>query len=220
MVSCRGLVTDEMTDCIVQLHCMTGCDANSGFYGKGKMSLYVKMANSPVARRQLSRCGDDLAMEEDVVEELFRFTRDVVYFDKKSTSMAEARAVKWKSMKNKSFIRLPPDEDSLRQHYLRANYLAYSVSHHSLKNHPSPLDHGWELVGGRCRPVRHTQPALPVNIPAPGQDDESESYDEGDNDSSESEGSEYSVAESSDSDWSNLFDTKLQNIIVLPTGDI
>ena len=106
MVSCRGLVTDEMADCIVQLHCMTGCDANSGFYGKGKMSLYVKVTKSPVARRQLSRCGDDLAMEEDVVEELFHFTRDVVYFDKKSTSMAEARAVKWKSMKKKSCIHL------------------------------------------------------------------------------------------------------------------
>ena len=93
---------------------MTGCDANSAFYGKGKMSLHVKVAKSHVARRQLSRCGDDLAMEEDVVEVLFHFTCDVVYFDKKSTSMAEARAVKWKSMKKKSFIHLPPDEDSLR----------------------------------------------------------------------------------------------------------
>ena len=59
---------------------MTVCDANSGFYGKGKMSLYVKVAKSTVARRQLSQCGDDLAMEEDVVEELFH--SDVVYFDK------------------------------------------------------------------------------------------------------------------------------------------
>ena len=82
-------------------------------------------------------------------------------------------------------------------------------------------------MGGCCRPVRHTRPALLVNIPAPGQaedskDDESESDDEGNNDSSESEGSEYeySVAESSDSDWSNIFDTKLQNIIVLPIGDV
>ena len=106
---------------------------------------------------------------------------------------------------------------------LRANYLAYLVRHHCLKNHPSPLGHGWELLGGRCRPVRHTRPALPVNIPASGQaedseDDESES--EGDRDSSESEGPEYSVAENSDSDWSNLFDTKLQNIIVLPIDDV
>ncbi len=38
-ILCRGLVTEEMADCIVQLHCITGCDANSGFFGKGKSSL-------------------------------------------------------------------------------------------------------------------------------------------------------------------------------------
>ena len=80
--------------------------------------------------------------------------------------MAEARAVKWKSMKNKSFIRLPPDEDSLRQHCLRANYLAYLVRHSSLKHHPLPIGHGWELVDGHCHPVRYTQPALPTHQPA------------------------------------------------------
>ena len=31
-IFCRGLVTDGKADCIVQLHCMTGCDANSGNY--------------------------------------------------------------------------------------------------------------------------------------------------------------------------------------------
>ena len=126
-------------------------------------------------------------------------------------------------IKNKSFIiRLPPDEDSLL-----ANYLAYLVHHHSLKHHPSPLGHDWELVGGRCSSVRHTRPALPVNIPAPEQaddseDDESECDDEGDNDLSESESSEYSMSERSDSDWSYIFDSypKLQNIIVLPIDDV
>ncbi|CAM1325743.1 Uncharacterised protein at_DN0258 [Pycnogonum litorale] len=85
---------------------MTGCDANSGFYGKGKMSLYAKVAKSPIARQQLGRCGDSLIMEEGVIEGLFQFTRDVVYGDMKSSSMAEARAAKWKTMKKKSFIRM------------------------------------------------------------------------------------------------------------------
>ena len=38
-ILCRGLVTEEMASCIMQLHCFTGCDANSGFYGKGKSSV-------------------------------------------------------------------------------------------------------------------------------------------------------------------------------------
>ncbi len=174
---CRALVTEEMSDCIVQLHCMTVYDANSGFYGKGKKSVYDQVAESPVARRQLSQCGDSLDHEEDVVEELFQFTRHVIYGDKKSTTMPEARAAKWKTMKNKSFIRLPPDADSLRQHCLRANYLAYLVHHPYLKHHSSPLGHGWQLVGGRCRPVRHTRLALPTNLPAPGPAEESEDDD-------------------------------------------
>ena len=119
-----------MVDCIVQLHCITGYDANSGFYGKSKSSVYDKVAKSPMARRQLSRCGDSLDLEEEVVEELFEFTRHVIYGDKKSSTMAEACAAKWKRMKNKSLFCLPPDPDSLRQHCLHAN-LPYLVRRHS-----------------------------------------------------------------------------------------
>ena len=165
-ILCRGLVSEEMADCIVQLHCITGCDANSSFYGKGKSSVYDKVMKSPVAQQQLLQCGDSLDLKEEMVEELFKFARHVIYGDMKSSTMAEARAVKWKKMKKKSFVRLPPDADSLYQHCLCANYLAYLVRHPSLKCHPSPLGHGWELVGGRCRPVRHTRPAHPTHLPA------------------------------------------------------
>ena len=54
IVACSVLVTDEMADCIVQLHCMTEYDANSGFFGKGKKSVYDKVARSHVARQQLT----------------------------------------------------------------------------------------------------------------------------------------------------------------------
>ncbi|KAI4816806.1 hypothetical protein KUCAC02_009112 [Chaenocephalus aceratus] len=213
-VRCCDMATDMMADCIVQLHCMTGCDANSGFYGKGKKSVYDQVAKSPVARQQLSRCGDNLALTEEVLEQLFAFTRSIIYGDNKSKTMAEARAAKWRTIKKKSFIRLPPDADSLRQHCLRANYLAYLVRHPSLKHHPSPIGHGWELVGGCCRPVRHTRPALPMHLPAPrpteeGQEDEEDESDDDDEnrvaavqrgDSSESEDSECSEAGCSDSD--------------------
>ena len=141
-VLCHGLVTEEMADCIVQLHCFTGCDANSGFYGNSMSSVYDKVAKSPVAQQELSQCRDSLDLEEEVVEELFEFTTHVIYGDKKSSTMAEARTMKWKKMKNKSFACFPPDADSLCQHCLRANYLAYLVRHPSLKCHPSPLRHG------------------------------------------------------------------------------
>ena len=98
--------------------------------------------------------------------------------------MGTARAAKWKAMKKKSFICLPPDVDSLRQHCLRANYLAYLVHHPSLKDHPSPMGRGWELASGCCRPVRHTHPALPTHLPVPelSEDSKEDERDEDNND--------------------------------------
>jgi len=164
-----------------------------------------KVAKSPMARQQLLHCGDSLDLKKEVLEDLFKFTRHVIYGDIKSSTMAEARTAKWRMMKKKSFIRLPPDVDSLHQHCLRANYLAYLIRHPSLKCHPSPLGHGWNLVGGRCRPVRHTRPALPMHLPAPGppevtEEDETE-RDEERIDSVESEDS--SVSDDSGTDFSD-----------------
>ena len=33
--------------------------------------------------------------------------------------------------------------------------------HFELSEHPSPLGNGWELINGKCRPVRYTLSALP-----------------------------------------------------------
>ena len=138
-ILCCNLVPEEMASCIIPLHCLTGCDANSGFFGKGKLSVYDKVARSAEAWELLSKCGNSLDIEEEAIEELFKFTRTVIYNNKMSKTMGTARAAKWKAMKKKSFIRLPADVDSLHQHCLRANYLAYLINHPSLKDHPSPL---------------------------------------------------------------------------------
>ena len=212
-ILCRGMVTEEMSECIVQLHSMTGCDANSGFYGKGKMTVYDRVVKSSEARQLLLHCGDSLDLKEEVLDDLLCFIRKFVYGDNKSINMAEARAAKWKKLKKKSFIHLPPDTDSLLQHCRRANFLAYLIRHPSLKNHPSPLGHGWELDDdGHCRPVRHTQSALPTYLSTqePTEEGERDENNEGDEeraevqsiwgDSSDSYDSELSDHENSDSD--------------------
>jgi len=37
---CHCLVTATMVECIVKLHCMTGYDSNSSFYGNTKKSVF------------------------------------------------------------------------------------------------------------------------------------------------------------------------------------
>ena len=68
-IVCRGLLAEEMADCIV---C---CCANSGFYGKGEKLVFDQVAKGRVALQQLSLCGQSLDLEEEVVEQLFEFTR-------------------------------------------------------------------------------------------------------------------------------------------------
>ena len=106
-ILCRNLVPEEMADCIVPLHCLTGCDANSTRVNK--LLVNDKVAKSAEARQQLSKCANSLDIEEEAIEELFEFTRLVICRDKVSrTMMGTAQAAKWKAMKKKSFIRLPP----------------------------------------------------------------------------------------------------------------
>ena len=93
------------------------------------------------------------------------------------------------------FIRPPPDEDSLIQHYLHSNCLAYLVRHHSLKNQPSTLGHGCELVSGPSRSVCHTNHALLVNMHLVRlTKSKNDSHDKQENGLSESEVSEHCVS--------------------------
>ena len=62
-IFCRGLLADEMAGCIVQLHCMTGRDVNSGFYSKDKKLVFDQVAKNHVARRRMSWCGESLDLE-------------------------------------------------------------------------------------------------------------------------------------------------------------
>ena len=124
---------------------MFGCDANMTV-------LYDKMVL------------ELLPLTDDVLDDLKSHVIRYVYGDVQSSSLSLARAAKWKKQKKKSLIRLPPDDDSLRQHIKRANFLACIQRHPDLIRHPSPIGHGWELVNGRCRPVRHTKPALPLSL--------------------------------------------------------
>ena len=88
------------------------------------------------------------------------------YGESAGVTCGQARASKWHKLKKKCTIRLPPDEDSLDRHVERTNYITYCQLHYNLQEHPPPIGHGWELVNGKCRPVRHTLPPLPQQLTA------------------------------------------------------
>ena len=155
-VDCQALASRE----VLFLHVLTGCDHNSGFYGYGKKVVMDKVINCLESREVLSSCGKELPLQEKVLEDLKTFVLKYIYCSNEKTC-GEAMAEEWKKRKKKTTQRLIPDDGTLNHIYERANYLSYCQMHLELSEHPSPLGNGWELVNGKCRPVRYTLSALP-----------------------------------------------------------
>ena len=61
-------------------------------------------------------------------------------------------------------MRLPPYNVSLNLHIRHVNYLAFIQRHPDLRNHPSPIRYGWEMINGHCRPIRYTNVDLPEKL--------------------------------------------------------
>ena len=96
------------------------------------MSLYEKLSQSTEARSLISKCGEGLMLSDDVLNDLKSFVIRYIYRDTQSSTLNQARATKWKSLKKKSLMRLLPDDGSLEQHIKRANFLAYIQRHPDL----------------------------------------------------------------------------------------
>ena len=122
--------------------------------------------------------GKNLELTDDVKADMKTFVVSVVYGESADDTCGQARASKWHKLKKKGTIRLPPDEDSLDLHIQRTNYISYCQKNFFLQEHPSPIGHGWELVNGKCRPIRHTRPPLPRQLSLPGSLSDSSSDDE------------------------------------------
>jgi len=113
-ILCHSLMSEDMARCIVPIY-ITGCDANSNFYAKGKSLAYDKVTRSVAKQQTLLKCGNSLDVDEDIIDKLLKFTCNVIYGDNKSSFMVEARVDKWKTMKKEVFS---PDSDCLHQHLI------------------------------------------------------------------------------------------------------
>ena len=159
---CKQLCTEEVSKIIVPLHIHTGADAISGFFAHGKKSVMEKTVKSLGAMQLLKDVGKSLPVTPEVMENLSIFTIRYVYGDRKSTTLAEARAVKWEKMKDKSTRSIPPDQDSHDLKAKRVNYQANILINFDKPDHPpSPVNHGWTLENGKCQPLRYTKAPLP-----------------------------------------------------------
>ena len=105
---------------------------------------------------------------------------------KASLTISQARSKKWKAMKNKTTLRLPPDEDSFKQHLPRANYQAkiwYNLTNPDTSL--NPLDHGY-TQGLLILAIPHTKQACLNSLRDLVHDETFESDDDKSNDDGDS----------------------------------
>ena len=148
---------------MIQFQIITGCDANNGFYGHGKSSIYEKIEKVPQLRNLIKNVGGELPLSDNTRKLMKAFVIEAIYGDSKHLIPGEARAAKWRSLKKKSTLRLCPDDDTLDHYCERVNFLSHIQLHPEIYNHPSPIGNGWMLVDGYCRPIRNKLSALPSN---------------------------------------------------------
>ena len=162
LINCRHMLSEEVADIIIALHVITGSDHTSGFYGHGKKQVLQKVITDPEAKDLLGRVGESLELDDVVRADMKAFVLAKVYGESTDFTCGQARASKWHKLKKKCTIRLPPDDNSLNLHVERTNYVTYCQLHYNMVEHPSPIGHGWEIMNGKCRPVRHTLPPAPA----------------------------------------------------------
>ena len=128
----------------------------------------------------------DILSEEDI-KKCSMFLINFIYADKTSLTISQARSKKWKAMKNKTTLRLPPDEDSFKQHLLRANYQAQIWYIFANPDAPSmSLDHGYRQECLLVLPTPHTKEACPNSLRRLVNDETFESDDDKSNDDGDS----------------------------------
>ena len=159
---CRRMCSQEISSIIVQLHALTGADAISGFYGLSKRTILARVEKSEDAESLLADIGQILELSNRCKEDIEKFTIRYTYNDKKSESLHQARASKWRCLKRKTTLRIRPGVDTLLHHMQRANYQTFIwLSYHDPSPPPSPLQHGWFQENGRVLPIKHSLPLPP-----------------------------------------------------------
>ena len=166
IVSASDLCCPSIAPLIIPFHAITGADAVSGFYGQSKKTIFKRVSNNiEEASGFLSQlgkgCGKDILWGSTSENFLLKF----VYNDKKSDNIEEARTRKWKSMKNKTTMRLPPDRDSFEQHVLRANHQAQIwFNFNRCEEPPNPLNNGYRIQDNYLLPLPYTKECLPKEL--------------------------------------------------------
>ncbi len=151
------------------LHAVSGCDTNGFFYGKGKTKfLKISIENNLAPQiADLCKSMECDVLPDELVDQSIRTSTTLlkaVYID---SSAASVHDIMCHLYARKSDIkRLPPTDDSYRQHILRAIYQTciWVKSCQSLPQLSNVFTFGWQSLSDCVKPLLMTIHAIPSSI--------------------------------------------------------
>ena len=139
----------DMCPALIGLHTWTGCDTLSALSGQGKLKAFKILLRDEEFRKAFASLGTEWELSEDIFEALQTFTCQLY---SRRTKVDTVNELRYQMFRAKRGViesgQLPPCEDTLKLHTLRANYQS-AVWRRSLENTPevpAPTQgHGWAL---------------------------------------------------------------------------
>ena len=117
--SIKQHLRDAVTNALIGLHCFTGCDSVSAFYGKVKVKPFKLVQQDPVSCSAFQLLGETFAVSEDTVATIEAFVCS--FYGQKDCKVNEARYILF-STANREENTMPPNKDSLLKNIQRANF--------------------------------------------------------------------------------------------------
>uniref|UniRef100_A0A8C4NGS3 Uncharacterized protein n=1 Tax=Eptatretus burgeri TaxID=7764 RepID=A0A8C4NGS3_EPTBU len=132
---------DDIAKAIIGLHCFTGCDSVSSFYGKGKTKAIKLLTQNKSFSHACQMLGESFSITDELVSLLEDFVCKL-YSQQEYSHVNDARYSMF-SMATRNESVMPPNRDALIKQVQRANFQA-AVCKRSFDNHPdipSPAGH-------------------------------------------------------------------------------
>lgn len=138
----------ETCHALIGMHAFTGCDTVSAFAGKGKIKVLKETMKDMEFQKTFGELGASWHMSPELVQQLQRVVCRIYMSSSKALNVNEMRYELFCAKRGQiDSSQLPPCQDCLFMHSMRANYQA-CIWRHALEANPDipdPCLHGWVL---------------------------------------------------------------------------
>ena len=154
----------QLCDALPGLHAFPGCDSVSSFSGKGKKAPLKLCRKNEEASRTMKMLGRTFNADEALLGQCEKVVCCLYGYP----GMAKVNKCRYQmfASKQKQSHCLPPCEDALKQHTMRANYQSAVWRRALVANPyvPSPEGHGWIVEDGNTKVNWMSLPPAPVAL--------------------------------------------------------